>query len=305
MFLRQLANPYEIVCKLVTVSFCAAISLSALGQEASDGFRLKAVSISYGKLLTSVSDTVTPTGFFGGVPNNLGSAETNSVSLGLSASFSARLSGGIVVAGSRNEGSLQQRYFDLDNKNNSSGYSAYLDYRISAPISVGVFAGKSSSSGTLSNTSFGFGTDSAGFSSESENLGVYLATIWPIAERSLFRISLAHNTSRTVTRYEELVPVILAATSVNNKLDLLNLNVAFIHAINDKLRAHAGLTAHQVTRQLTPDGDTRHSSHWLTPSVGLAYRFDKTYEAFFRHSETSGDAYWKTRASTLGLSYTF
>jgi hypothetical protein len=29
------------------------------------------------------------------------------------------------------------------------------------------------------------------------------------------------------------------------------------------------------------------------------------YEAFLRHSETSGDAYWKTRASTLGLSYTF
>jgi hypothetical protein len=305
MFFRRPANPYEIVFKIVTVSFFAATSLSALAQEANDGFRLKAASISYSNSRTSVSDTVTPTGFFGGVPNNLGSAETNSISLGLSASFSSRLSGGIGVAGSENKGSLQQRYFDLNNKNNSSGYSAYLNYQISAPIIVGVFAGQTSSSGTLSNTVFGFGTDSAGFSSKSENLGVNLSTIWPVAERSLLGISLAYNTSSRVTRYEALPGVIFADTSVKNKLDLLNLNVALVHFINDKWRVRAGLTAHQVTRQETPDGDTRHSSHWLTPSVGLAYRFDKTYEAFFRHVETSGDAYWKTRASTLGLSYTF
>ncbi len=283
----------------------AATTLSALAQEVNDGFRLNTAYILYGKSITHISDTITPTGFPEGTPNNLGKTEKDSITLGLSASFSARLSGGIHVSGIRDEGSLEQRTNYLDNESKGFGYSAYLDYKLFGPISLGVFAGQTSMSGTLSNTPASGLTDRANFSSQSHNLGGYLATILPVDEHSAFRLSLAYNTSRSVTQYDELALVFDAATKVKNEIDILNSSLVYMHKINGDWRVHAGLTAGRVIRQVTPAGDTDFASILLTPAVGLIYRFNENYDVFANYGVTFWASTWWTSTYTLGLSYKF
>ncbi len=296
-------NPFSAATSLSVLA--AATSLSALAQEVNDGFRLNTASITYSNSLTRVSDTGTATGFPEGTPNNVGRAKTNGISLGLSASFLARLSGGINVTGTQNKGFLEQRIYDLEHKNDSFGYSGHINYKIFGPISIGISAGKTSLSGTLSNTPVEDETDRAGFSSKSRNLGGYIACPLPVDDYSSVSISIAYNTSKNVTRYDVLPPVVLAATEVKTARNMLIFNLGYNRVIIDKWRANAGVSVHRVTHQETPDGDTRRSRHMLRPSVGLTYELNDRYTLAVGHSLTNGDPKWNTRATTFGLSYIF